>query len=871
MANRFVNVTVKTLVVFLLVVTPVTMAITIAGSFDYAWNGSGGLVVRPAKHAAGELVVVEVIPETAAQELGLRRGDVVVALDGHPSPAADDVNFGPAGSSHRLTIRRGESMWHVRLPYRNLFDHINLGAMPWVVAQIAALIFYFVGLVVSVKSRQRMGTLLTFTCCFLALAFNGSLVTRLPALSDFPLFQSFLIAGRETPIFAAIAVSLTVHFASVFPRPKKILIRHRLLPVLFYIPVPLMVAVNLLFIHRWSFSTLIVTQLGILSGGVIFTIFLLLHSVRTAREERVRLQAQVLFWGTFFGLMPHVACLVLSRFVSLGESWPLLINLTVLLFPLSFAYVVLKNRFLGVQLLLTGGAKYALVSRVADLGFVLLAIGLAGRPLYLIGRDGPKTSTIVFLIVGIGIMVALVSVRQWVGKVIEERFFRRVYDARRTLRELAQMALTVLELRQLLRLVVQGVAQAFRLDRAAVLIREDDRFVVRGATGFAAAMEDTVSFPVDGRVARLLEDHPEGVRLYLDDPACKVCSGIGKKPEELEAVRRLGANLLTPLRSGQGLMGFLSLGPKPAREAFTRGEMGLLSAAAVQIGVAVANANLTHEIAAREQHRREIEKARDLQMALLPRGDPALPGLELAGRCKPAAEVAGDYFDFLALEDGRVAVILGDVTGHGLEAGMMAAVAKAALGTQVAARPELPEMLAAIDRAMRWSTHQTIFMTAVLVLLDPDRRRLEYGIAGHPPPLLLPEDGPPIPLKGGSYPLGIESDQPYVTLSRAVRPGDSLLLYSDGILESQNAVGECFGLERLTAVFAATRGQPAETTRDAVLKALDRFTGRTPKKDDVTVVVVRVAALDPATPAGAEDEPNGVAEEPSAGRAKTSA
>jgi phosphoserine phosphatase RsbU/P len=141
---------------------------------------------------------------------------------------------------------------------------------------------------------------------------------------------------------------------------------------------------------------------------------------------------------------------------------------------------------------------------------------------------------------------------------------------------------------------------------------------------------------------------------------------------------------------------------------------------------------------------------------------------------------------------------------------------------------------------MRLSTGPTMFMTAVLVIFDPRTQRIEYGIAGHPPPLLLHQDGSLERLNGGFYPLGIESDRPYTPQSRDMGSGDALLLYSDGILEATNTDGEPFGLERLSAAFTAASGVSAVHVRNRILAALVSFAGGRAPEDDVTIVVLRV-------------------------------
>lgn len=828
------------LVIFFLVTTPVVIALTIVGDLDYALKGSAGIVAD--RDDANGIVVTEVILGTPAAHARVERGDRIIRIDDEEAASPDAVNFRAPGSTALVTLQRGRAIWSIPLAYKKLFDQFNSSIGLWILTQATALIFYFIGLVVAWRSRRRGGALVTFTCCFLALAFNGSsLATRLPALSDFPMLERYLIFGRQAPLFVAIAISLTVHFAGVFPRPKPILVHRPWVASLFYFPLPLMLAVYFAFPAAWGETVTPLVMLGIICAGVAVATGMFFHSVRTAPLAKERMQAQVLFVGLLVGLMPHIAFLFL-RMIGRGSGWPLLLNLSVLIFPLSFAYVILRHRHLGVQLLLSGGAKYTLVSRGADVAFVLFGILITGRPLYLMGRDGTKTSTLVYLIVGATVVVALVSVRQWLSKRLEERFFPQVHDARRTLAELGRTAVTILDLEELLQLVVDKVKTAFRLDRAAVLIRDGDRFRVGRQVGFAASTAKGIHFPADGAVHGSLGDSPQGVRVYLGDPDCAVSRAVAEKPSELRALRRLGANLLMPLESAHGLVGFLALGPKPAEEMYTVGEMQFLSHASAQATIAIENAQLSREVASREQQRREIERARELQQSLQPDGDPEFPGVVLSGSCQPATEVAGDYYDYLRLSDDKVFVILGDVTGHGLESGIMAAVAKSALITQAGADPGITGILHAVDRAMRISKH-TIFMTAVVISYDPATGVVEYGLAGHPPGLLLraaPNGRPqPEPMTGGFYPLGIESEKPYVPQSLHVEAGDCLLLYSDGIIEARNEAGEPFGLDRLEEAFRATAGLTPDRSREAIIRSLEAFAGPSPWADDVTVVTIQ--------------------------------
>jgi sigma-B regulation protein RsbU (phosphoserine phosphatase) len=636
----------------------------------------------------------------------------------------------------------------------------------------------------------------------------------------------------------------------VFPRTLPRLIRRPVLALACYLPAPLVLGVSRALGPGAPAGTVATAQ-GVIAAAGLGLLLLLLGAGRSAgADSRDGRAFRGLFWGALLGLGAVLATVFLDGVLPRGGVVALLLRLLTLLFPLAFAPVLLRARVPGGRAFFSGGARYALVSRVGDLGLVIAAIALVARPLYLIGRDGLRAPTLASLFLAVALAVALAAVRRRVGRALGERLFPRVHDARRTLQNLGQAVVTMLDLPLLLKHVVNRVSEAFRLEHAAMLLREGDRFELRSAAGYADNPIGAVAFPAEGTLERLLRQNPHGVRLDLEDPECPNCARLAEAPPELEGLRRLGVRLLMPLRSRRGLAGCLCLGPKPAGDVFTAGEIALLADAAVQIGTAVENAELTREITAREQHRREIVRARELQMSLLPAKELELPGLSLAGQCTSAKEVGGDYFDYFELPHERVAVILGDVCGHGLEAGMMMAVAKSALLTQVAAKPDIPAMLEALHRAMCLSDAQTIFMTAVLVVHDARRGRIQYGIAGHPPPLLLRAGSDePVALEGGFYPLGIEMDRPYLPDRLAIRADDCLLLYSDGIIEARNPAGESFGLDRLRETFAATQDQSSTTVRDSILAALKRFVGGAPLKDDVTLVAIKFGEV--AAPADA--------------------
>ncbi|HZF09189.1 MAG TPA: PP2C family protein-serine/threonine phosphatase [Thermoanaerobaculia bacterium] len=259
---------------------------------------------------------------------------------------------------------------------------------------------------------------------------------------------------------------------------------------------------------------------------------------------------------------------------------------------------------------------------------------------------------------------------------------------------------------------------------------------------------------------------------------------------------------------------------------------------------------LALELVDRIRVRDELEVARDLQAELLPRRVPDLPGFRFAHSYRTANEVGGDYYDFLPLPDGRLALMVGDASGHGMAAGLVMAIANATWKTALDLDPAPDKVLALLNRTLCRTRGKRTFMSVFYALLDPGTGRLEYVSAGHPFPLLRRADGRIEELGEGGLPLGIREPLPYRPGETTLEPGDLLVLYTDGLAEATRPRdGEAFGYERLQQLVGGG-GEP-QLLHDGILTAFDGHVAGEPLLDDLTLVVV--ARL--ATPTTSEASP----------------
>jgi hypothetical protein len=248
-------------------------------------------------------------------------------------------------------------------------------------------------------------------------------------------------------------------------------------------------------------------------------------------------------------------------------------------------------------------------------------------------------------------------------------------------------------------------------------------------------------------------------------------------------------------------------------------------------------------IAERERQRVELETARGIQSSILPDLPPQLAGVEVAHLYRPATEVGGDFYDVLALDDGRLAVAVGDVAGHGVSSGLVMSMVKSALAVQVTFEPDVAAVVARLNRMVYQSARRRLLTTLTYALLDPRRGELTYACAGHIFPYRVTARGQVHELESGDYPLGVRLDvEPRVHRER-VEAGDYVVLLSDGLVErSPERSDEPFGYGRLRDSLGRHAGGGPQALVRGVLGDLERYSGAHPYEDDVTLLVLRLPA-----------------------------
>jgi phosphoserine phosphatase RsbU/P len=261
-----------------------------------------------------------------------------------------------------------------------------------------------------------------------------------------------------------------------------------------------------------------------------------------------------------------------------------------------------------------------------------------------------------------------------------------------------------------------------------------------------------------------------------------------------------------------------------------------------QTALALENTRLTATVAEdaanRERINSELELARTVQERLFPKGAPQVPGLDLAGLCRPAQSVGGDYFDFFTTSSGLTGFAIGDIAGKGVSAALLMAGLQASLRAMaLSGFSNLSDLMAKLNVLMYDASPANRFATFFCCLYDSSTRQLRYSSAGHNPALLIPaNNNQPVWLKTRGNALGLTRKSTYEQAELILNPGDRFVLYTDGVTEARNSAGDEFGEQRLLETVLATPACAASALAGLLLTAITTFAATATQHDDITVI-----------------------------------
>lgn len=543
------------------------------------------------------------------------------------------------------------------------------------------------------------------------------------------------------------------------------------------------------------------------------------------KQPAMRRRLQWMLVGLALGLAP-VALFILSQYLLQRDpnSYPTFVivfcTLTPIFIPLTLAYAVLVDRVLDVGMFVRQGL---LASKTVSMVRVLLS----GLLIWYAFALAAEKQTTVWSRIGIAAcFVSILVVRKgadWLREWVDRRYFREAVNSEHLLMELSQEVRRISDPKMLLSTVTERIANVLHIPTVLALVPEGAHFV--SVPQSAVRVTIAASDPLVTR----MRQHRQPVTIATHDE-----------------LRKIGSEVLLPLAVNRELHGILSLGPKRSEEPYSGRDLQLLESVAHQtaLGLEIGRltAAVTEEVAHRERMGRELEIAREVQQRLFPKAAPKVPGLDLAGGCWPAQMIGGDYYDFITPPSGGISLAVGDVAGKGIPAALLMAALQASLrGLILTGIVDLSDLMNKLNRLIYDASPANRFATFFYGLYDPETRVLRYSSAGHNPALLYrAATQEVIWLRTRGVGLGLMRNSKYEQAEIAVRSGDCLVFYTDGITEARNVSGDEYGEDRLAEVVRGSAGLGADQILAAIVRSVMEFADEAPQHDDITAIVARV-------------------------------
>ena len=387
-----------------------------------------------------------------------------------------------------------------------------------------------------------------------------------------------------------------------------------------------------------------------------------------------------------------------------------------------------------------------------------------------------------------------------------------------------------LELSRVLEEIMNAVFKVFpQADRGFILLREEDRFVTSVARSRSGDSDARVT------VSRHIRDEVVSKRM-----AVLVADAMSdNRFSQAESVInfKIRSVMCVPLVARNDLVGIIHVDTLDPTAAFTPEDLELMSGMANQAAVAVANAKMHAQLIERQLLERDMQLAQQVQLSFLPERTPEYEGMKFCASYRSAMSVGGDFYDFIEQPDGRLGIVIGDVSGKGVPAALFMARMTSDVRFMALTESEPARVVEALNERVLQSGNEEAFVTLLFMSIDVNNGSLKIANAGHPPPLLRKAGEGAVSWfdEAIGFPLGVVPGAEYEQAELQLEPQETLSSFTDGVTEAMNSQRDTYGEARMLKVIGQGPSEP-EAVLQRVLDDVQRFVGETQQSDDLTFV-----------------------------------
>lgn len=795
--------------------------------------------------------VFDVIKGGASDRAGMKVGDLIVRINNR--------TFNDIYEADKImkSARAGKTIdYDVIRNNKTITLHVTLarfGLDPSIlISFICGLFILGFGIFLGMKSPHlKAGRLLSLA--FLSLGFY--IGTRFDLKIIHPQ-NELLFLVRNSSIFFCFGFGIAWWLSSAYFFPKQWveILKYRWIRYLPYIFAWIFVPVSIVLYMFFDFKLNRYFDY-ILVSALVYNLFI--HLIfRKQRSVELRKLSRGIARTVYIGCFSIIALNFLLYYNKLPglKNYSIIISL---LIPIAYLYTIGRYHLLDINLHIRKNIQYSIWSTGWAISVIAIFLALFVKLLSLnlnIPRfrltftsfeilEGSMASQhrailekAILMIFILFVGIVLWKIRQWGQKIIDRKYYRTQFDYQNFSRNLAEVMATRLGITDLAQSIVHKLTELMHLKRSAIIFfRDGETCCYQAAYGLNEIESGEFFINIDQKFVQFVHEFRTDSRLSVD-----------YLPTDMQNyLHENGFRHIIPIWFKDKLDGVLLIGERLSETPFHTEDLSFFTTVAKQASVSIENAFLYEQLAEKERLKHELEIARQIQLASLPQSTPQIKGIDIAGISIPAAEVGGDYFDYLNGVPDTVTVIVGDVSGKGTSAALylfkIQGILRSLYGFGLMPR----ELFIRANQLLYRDLEKKSFVTAIGGYFDSKNRRLILARAGHLPLFYFQTQSQKV-IKITPKGLGLGLDEQNLFSSEIEEKSihyekdDIFVFITDGITEAKNTDGNEFGEDKLEAVLERNHLESAKIIRDKIIKEVSQFSNNIPQHDDQTVVVVKV-------------------------------
>lgn len=563
---------------------------------------------------------------------------------------------------------------------------------------------------------------------------------------------------------------------------------------------------------------------------VVAAIIIMYKGYQNLTTPRTKKQVALVLWGIRVSVGLYAIAFLLPKLFPIQASDTIVYFFTILALLIgagSIAWSIIKYQFLDISLRISRGFLFSICSGLLVGAYMVIYHESRKIIPTILGFDLPIME-VLFIILAVVFFQPILSA---IESLLNNLFGKDKFDYQNVLQTLSHDILTIMELDKLKEKITSTLTESMMLENVHLIVENAE-----------------ANFEVDC----IVDDDLQKFIFFKNGDFINVMRNLEtpvgfdelnnqiSDEEEIDFLNKLNCYLLMPLSHRGDLNGVLCLGNKLTRTTFSAEDATLLNVLSDQIAIALENIELYEDKLVKQRIEEEISVAREIQQMLLPNSLPKGKHFEISAMNIPSKEVGGDYYDFIQFDERKIGIAIGDIAGKGIPGAILMSNLQAAFRASAWQHRDPVEVMEKINNQIVRTTSAEKYATFFYGIFDTHKLTFTFTNAGHNFPIIKKETGDHCFLSEGGLIIGVQPDFKYQSTTVKLKPGDTIVFYTDGITEALNLDVEEFGEQQLINIVLNFPFRTAEELRNHIYEEMMQFTRGTAQYDDLTLIVLRI-------------------------------